>query len=84
MKVRDIMKQPVVTVREDATLEEVAQAMLDHHNYGLPVVDDSGQVTGIITEADFAAKAAGGAVLEISHAATVRQMDGQGPPGTDL
>jgi CBS domain-containing protein len=59
MKVSEIMKQPVVTAHEDATLEEVAQTMLDHRVWGLPVVNDHGEMTGIITEADFAVKEAG-------------------------
>jgi CBS domain-containing protein len=59
MKVGDIMKQPVVTVREDATLEEVAQTMLDHRVWGLPVVNDRGEMTGILTESDFVAKEVG-------------------------
>lgn len=59
MKVREIMKQPVVTVREDATLAEVAQTMLDHHVWGVPVVDERGEICGIITEADFSVKEAG-------------------------
>jgi CBS domain-containing protein len=56
MKVCEIMKQPVVMVREDATLEEVARTMLDHQVWGVPVVNDGGEITGIITEADFAVK----------------------------
>jgi len=59
MKVSGIMKQPVITVHEDATLEEVARTMLDHHVWGVPVVNDDGEITGIITKADFAAKEAG-------------------------
>ncbi|MEP7341665.1 MAG: CBS domain-containing protein [Acidobacteriota bacterium] len=59
MKVHEIMKQPVITVHEDATLSEVAQTMLDHHVWGVPVINDRGEITGIVTEADFAVKEAG-------------------------
>lgn len=59
MKVGDIMKRPVVTVHENATLEEVARTMLDHRVWGLPVVNDHGEMTGILTESDFAVKEAG-------------------------
>ena len=59
MKVSEIMKQPVVTVHEDATLEEVAQTMLNHHVWGVPVVNERGEITGLITDADFAVKEEG-------------------------
>lgn len=58
MRVGEIMNQSVLTVHEDATLEEIAQIMLDHHVWGLPVVNDLGEMTGIITDADFAVKEA--------------------------
>lgn len=57
MKVSEIMSHPVITVREDATLEEVARIMLDHRFGSVPVVNEPGTMIGIITESDFAAKA---------------------------
>ena len=59
MKVREIMKHPVVTVHEDATLEAVAQTMLEHRVWGVPVINDGGEIAGLITDADFAVKEAG-------------------------
>jgi CBS domain-containing protein len=56
MRVREILTQPVVTVREETTLEEVARVMLEHRIGGVPVVDARGILRGIITEADFAGK----------------------------
>jgi CBS domain-containing protein len=56
MRVDEIMNHSVVTIHEDATLEEVAQIMLDHHVWGLPVINDRGEMTGIITDSDFAVK----------------------------
>jgi CBS domain-containing protein len=53
MKVRDIMVQPVVIVREDTTLEEVARLMLANGIGGVPVVDAQGKLCGIVTESDF-------------------------------
>lgn len=58
MKVRDIMKQPVVTVRDTDTLEAVAQTMLDHKVWGVPVVNAQGELCGIITDSDFATREA--------------------------
>jgi CBS-domain-containing membrane protein len=56
MKVRDVMSTPVVTVHEDATLEEVARLMLERNIGGVPVVKADGRLTGIVTESDFSAK----------------------------
>jgi len=59
MQIRAFMTQPVVTVYEDASLEEVARTMLEHHIGGVPVVNAQGQISGIITVSDFAAKEQG-------------------------
>ncbi len=59
MKVKQMMSHPAVVVAEDATLEEVARTMLDHHIGCVPVVDRQGKIVGIITESDFAAKEKG-------------------------
>lgn len=56
MKVRDVMTTPVVTVREEATLEEVARLMLERNIGGIPVVKADGRLAGIVTESDFSAK----------------------------
>lgn len=56
MKVSEIMSHPVITVREYATLEEVARIMLDHRFGSVPVVNEQGTMIGIITESDFAAE----------------------------
>jgi CBS domain-containing protein len=48
----DIMTQPVVTVGSNALLIEAIKLLLRHHLSGLPVVGDSGEMVGIITEHD--------------------------------
>jgi CBS domain-containing protein len=53
MLARDIMTQPAITVREDATLEQVAQTMLEHRIGCVPVLDSDGRISGIVTESDF-------------------------------
>ncbi len=51
-RVREIMSSPVVVIREDATVEE-AQALMEERGVRrLPVVDNEGQLVGIITEGD--------------------------------
>lgn len=52
LKVRDIMQKKVVTVNEDATVEEAALIMFNNKVGGLPVISEVGQVVGIITATD--------------------------------
>ena len=59
MKAREIMSQPVLVIRQDATLDEAARLMLEKDVGGLPVVDAAGRLVGIVTESDFAAKERG-------------------------
>lgn len=56
MRVKQIMSQPVITVREEATLEQIAKIMLEHRIAYVPVVNDRGVIVGVVTEADFTAK----------------------------
>ncbi|MEX1254072.1 MAG: CBS domain-containing protein [Dehalococcoidia bacterium] len=59
MKVRDIMVKPVIVAREDTPLYEVAQTMLKRGIGCVPVVDEKGELQGIITESDFIGKERG-------------------------
>jgi CBS domain-containing protein len=52
MQARDIMTLNVISVRPDATLDEATKIMLDRRISGLPVVDDSGRLVGMVTEGD--------------------------------
>ena len=45
---------PLTTVHPDATIEEAAQTMIENHIHKLPVVDDEGNLCGIITITDLA------------------------------
>lgn len=56
MRVRDIMTQPVITVNEDTTLEEIAQIMLQHRIACVPVLNDNSKLVGTVTESIFTAK----------------------------
>jgi len=53
MKARDVMTQPVVSVRPDAPVREVAALMLERHISGVPVADALGRVLGVVSEGDF-------------------------------
>ncbi|MGA8184633.1 MAG: CBS domain-containing protein, partial [Terriglobia bacterium] len=59
MFVHQIMFAPVITVDEDCSLEEAAKIMLDRNVGGLPVVDERGDLTGIVTESDIVAREKG-------------------------
>ena len=49
---REIMHTPAVTARADTSVEDAASMLLDHNISCLPVVDDGGQLEGIITSKD--------------------------------
>ncbi len=51
LRVKEIMKTPVITVDENAPIEEAARLMADNKIGGLPVTKD-GELVGIITESD--------------------------------
>jgi CBS-domain-containing membrane protein len=53
MKVRDIMTTEPIRVTDDTRLKEAARVMVRHHVSGLPVVDGSGKLVGIVSEGDF-------------------------------
>lgn len=53
MKVSEIMTAPVVTAREDDTLDAVARLMLDHKIGCVPIVGADGTLAGILTAFDF-------------------------------
>ena len=52
MEARDIMVSPVVTVAPDCSVQDAARILLHYRISGAPVVDDTGQIVGIISEGD--------------------------------
>jgi CBS-domain-containing membrane protein len=56
MKVSEIMTPNVISVDESVSVREVAQMLNRHRISGLPVCDDHGHMTGLITEYDLIAK----------------------------
>jgi CBS domain-containing protein len=53
MKAGDVMTTGAATVRPTASLAEAARLMIEHRISGLPVVDEGGQLVGIVSEGDF-------------------------------
>jgi CBS domain-containing protein len=53
MRVKDVMKTKVVSVSPQTTVAEALDTMVRSHLSGLPVIDESGSLVGIVSEADF-------------------------------
>ncbi|MEZ5786338.1 MAG: CBS domain-containing protein [Xanthobacteraceae bacterium] len=60
MKASDIMSTDVVTVGPDANVQQVADLLVKHRISGLPVVDASGRVVGLVSEGDLLRRADAG------------------------
>jgi CBS domain-containing protein len=53
-KAGEVMTQPVISVKEDCTLEDIVSTMEEHQIRRVPVVDASGCCCGIVSQADVA------------------------------
>lgn len=51
-KVAEVMTSKVYTVKEDATMEDIATIMVERQVNRLPVVDQAGKLVGIISRQD--------------------------------
>jgi CBS-domain-containing membrane protein len=49
---KDIMTRDVLSVRPDTSIEELSSILVKNEISGVPVVDDSGALYGIVTEND--------------------------------
>ncbi len=56
LKVREIMTKDVITVKEDTSLRELSEILLKKGINGVPVVDDSDNVIGVVCESDLIEK----------------------------
>ena len=56
--VRDVMTSRVVAVRSDASFKEMVAKMRESRISAFPVIDGSGRVIGVVSEADFLNKEA--------------------------
>lgn len=52
MLAKDIMTKEVITVLEDATIQEVGKLFIEKNISGVPVVDEDGKLRGILSEGD--------------------------------
>ena len=76
LTVRDVMSSPVVTVRLETPLKDVARLLIDNGMSGVPVVDGDGVVVGVVSEADFLVKEQG--ATEVRHRRLARLL-GESP-----
>ena len=49
----DVMTRDVITIDPDQTVLQAARLMLQHRISGLPVIDHSGRLVGVLSEGDF-------------------------------
>ncbi len=49
---KDIMTRDVIVAGPRTTVEELARLLIEHHISGAPVVDEAGELVGIVTEHD--------------------------------
>ena len=49
---RDLMSHPVYSIRESATLSQIATLMVDRKINPVPVVDDNGNLIGLVVRSD--------------------------------
>lgn len=57
MKASDVMTRRIVSVGPETAIEDAADLMLKHRISGLPVLDASRRLVGIVTEGDFLRRA---------------------------
>lgn len=53
IRLKDIMTHDVLTIRPEASLEDIWSLLREHHIRGVPVTDNSGRMVGMVTIADF-------------------------------
>lgn len=83
MTTREVMTAPVVAVRPESPLDEVAERMARARVSGVPVVDASERVVGVVSEADFLSRmsdAAGRSFLGV----IARCLRGKGCPAASF
>jgi len=52
LKIKDVMSKKLITITPKDTIEKAAMVMMERRIGGLPVVDESGALIGILTEDD--------------------------------
>jgi CBS-domain-containing membrane protein len=66
MEARDVMSRDVPTVTPQTSVIDAAKLLLSRHLGAVPVIDDSGHLAGIVSEADLLHRAETGTIHERS------------------
>ena len=73
MKVSEFMTKEVIVCNENQTVSDAAKVMLENNFSVIPVVNDAGDLVGIVTESDFVGKD-----VQIPHAlASLKRVLGE-------
>ena len=62
---RDVMTQPVLSVRENRTVREAAAFLAENDISGVPVLSPAGKIVGVVTLADLAEEEHGRRVRDV-------------------
>lgn len=65
LRAEDVMTKTVITVTPDTTLDEVCQIMEENQIRRVPVVDQNGEICGMLTQADIARHLSEGKAAEV-------------------
>jgi CBS domain-containing protein len=52
MRAKDLMRTEVVTLAEDDPVDLAVDRLVDHHLHGAPVINEAGEVVGIVSPWD--------------------------------
>jgi CBS domain-containing protein len=52
MLAKELMRRDVFTMRDDQSVTELVDLLVREHIHGCPVVDDTGELVGIVTQQD--------------------------------
>jgi CBS-domain-containing membrane protein len=77
VKVAEVMRREIVTVRPDSPLIEVVELLLDKQFSAVPVVDEQRRVVGMVSDSDLLARGGMSVTLSLKRAADpefVRQL----------
>jgi CBS domain-containing protein len=74
-KAEDIMARRLVTLRPDMSVIRAMRTLLEHRVSGAPVLDDSGQLCGIVSEIDCMRILTSGQFSQDSHDEDARVVD---------
>ena len=75
IRVRDVMTTSVISIGPETPVREVAGVLSERRISGVPVVDETGTLLGVVSEADFLVEAQGG---EPKHRSAIARLFGHG------